>query len=235
MSNNKQLILDFWTNISWKELKGRLHFRVYGDRPVFVLNLDNVPYMIFNNGEMYQVVGDKEEPFTPRVKDDAGNRFTTQDIVQDCLERSARNETGDFEIEYACDVIQTYINAFKETVANDSLFRPIPYFIIFNDRLLKLQYATDRFLYYDDMLEMPVMFRTIDGSLVSNNEFADIGLLQSMDAVQEEEEKPLEIRQYPDVTMEEFVSKHFPDAIRAADHQADTSAPDEEDDMDFPW
>lgn len=27
MSNNKQLILDFWTNISWKELKGRLHFR----------------------------------------------------------------------------------------------------------------------------------------------------------------------------------------------------------------
>lgn len=79
------------------------------------------------------------------------------------------------------------------------------------------------------------MFRTIDGSLVSNNEFADIGLLQSMDAVQEEEEKPLEIRQYPDVTMEEFVSKHFPDAIRAADHQADTSAPDEEDDMDFPW
>lgn len=119
MSNNKQLILDFWTNISWKELKGRLHFRVYGDRPVFVLNLDNVPYMIFNDGEMYQVVGDKEEPFTPRVKDDAGNRFTTQDIVQDCLERSARNETGDFEIEYACDVIQTYINAFKETVAND--------------------------------------------------------------------------------------------------------------------
>ena len=235
MPDKKMLLLNFWTNIRWKDVKGHFRFRVYGNNPFLVLNLDNVPYLIFNDGDMVQVVDGKEEPFTLRVKDDAGNRFTPQDVVQDCMERSARNETDGFEVEYACDLIQAYINAFKETVANSSLVRIIPYFIIFNDRLLKLSYATDKFLFYDDMLEMPVMFRTIDGSLVSNNEFAEIGFWQTVDAVQEKEEKQLEIRQYPDMTMEEFVNKHFPDAIRAADHQADTSAPDEEDAMDLPW
>lgn len=235
MSNNNTLLLDFWTNISWKDIEGHCHFRIYGNLPAMVLTLDNVPYLLFNDGEMYQVVNGKEEPFTLRVKDDAGNRFTPQEVIQDCMERLARNETGGFEVEYACDLIQAYVKAFKETVANSSLARPIPYFIIFNDRLLKLSYATDMFLFYDDELEMPVMFRTIDGSLVSNNEFADIGLYESMDAVQAKKETLLTIQAYPDMSMDAFAKKYFPDATRISDQQPEVLAADEGLATDLPW
>lgn len=235
MSDNKTLVLDFWTNVYWEKVKDYLHFRVYGDKPTFILTPCFMPLITFDDGVVYKIVDGKEIPFTPRIKDKLGNRFTAQDIVQDCLERIARNETDGFEVERACDVIQAYTNAFMESVANDSLVRPIPYYIIFDNRLLKLQYATNRFLFYDDTMEMPVMFRTVDGSLVSNNEFAEIGLLQTMDAVQEKEEKQLEIRQYPDLTKEEFAKKYFPDAVLVDGMQANWTAPEDEDDMDFPW
>lgn len=77
---------------------------------------------------------------------------------------------------------------------------------------MKLEFATDRFLYYDDELEMPVMFRTEDGTLVSNNEFSEIGYLDSLDAIELGEESVLAFEAPPVQSVREFVSSHFPDA-----------------------
>lgn len=51
--------------------------------------------------------------------------------------------------------------------------RTIPYFIFHGGDIAKLAYATNEFLYYEDSNYMPLMFRTVDGTLVSDNEFAD--------------------------------------------------------------
>ena len=53
------------------------------------------------------------------------------------------------------------------------------------------------------------MIRTTDGSIVSNNEFANIGFYQSLDAVQEGKEKQVIFTKLPCVNMSSFVEKYF--------------------------
>ena len=62
--------------------------------------------------------------------------------------------------------------------------------------IARLAYATNWFLYYADGNNMPIMFRTDDGTLISNNEFADIGLFNSKQCVQDGTERILPFTEY---------------------------------------
>ena len=44
----------------------------------------------------------------------------------------------------------------------------VTYFIFHGGDIAKLAYATNEFLYYEDSNYMPLMFRTVDGTLVSD-------------------------------------------------------------------
>ena len=73
---------------------------------------------------------------------------------------------------------------------------PIPYFIFHSGDMARLAYATNEFLYYEDSNGMPLMFRTDDGTLVSDNEFADMGLYESEENVENGTEQILPFTDY---------------------------------------
>jgi len=62
--------------------------------------------------------------------------------------------------------------------------------------MARLAYATNEFLYYEDSNGMPLMFRTDDGTLVSDNEFADMGLYESEENVENGTEHILPFTDY---------------------------------------
>ena len=62
--------------------------------------------------------------------------------------------------------------------------------------IARLAYATNEFLYYEDSNYMPLMSRTVDGTLVSDNEFADMGLYESEENVENGTEHILPFTDY---------------------------------------
>ena len=205
------LLLDFWMQYEEKGRCARKRFTLYGDTPEIRLNLNALPYIHIQNGKMFEIENGNAQPFTPRLKINTGKPFSVEEVLQDVVMRLARNETGVMDPVFVNEVVKTYAEAFHKTIAAHQ-GRNIPYYILFDKRFLKLEFATDRFLYYDDELEMPVMFRTEDGTLVSNNEFSEIGYLDSLDAIELGEESVLAFEAPPVQSVQEFVSSHFPNA-----------------------
>ena len=207
------LILDFWMQYEEEGEYIKKRFMLYGDVPEFRLDLDSIPYLHIQNGRITEIRDGNARPFTPRPKNRTGEPFSVEEVLQDVLLRLARNETGVMEPVFVSEVAKTYVDAFHKAIAAHKR-RDIPYYIIFDRRFLKLAFATDRFLFYDDSLEMPVMFRTEDGTLVSNNEFAEIGYLETVDAVEEGTEVMLEFKTFPDWDVHEFVADRFPTPLK---------------------
>lgn len=206
------LLLDFGMQYEEKGERTRKRFTLHGDAPELRLDMNSFPYIHIQNGKMFEIVNGEAQPFTPRPKNDTGEPFSVAEVLQDLLMRIIRNETGIMELVSVNEIVSAYRKAFRGTIATFRT-REIPYFIIFDKRFLKLVYATDRFLFYDDELEMPVMFRTDDGTLVSNNEFAEIGFWESVDAVKNGAESELEFKTYPDLEIQQFVRYRFPSQL----------------------
>lgn len=59
-----------------------------------------------------------------------------------------------------------------------------------------MDYATDRFLYYLYEYEGILMFRTEDGTVVSDNEFAEMGYWESKENVEKGTEHILAFTEY---------------------------------------
>lgn len=202
------LLLDFWMQCEEKGARTKKRFTLHGEEPELRLDLDGLPYIRIRHGSLFEIEGENIHLFTPRAKNETGEPFSVREVLQDVLQRLARNETGILEPVYVSEIVKTYVGAFRKAIAAHQ-GRDIPYYIIFDGRFLKLEFATDRFLYYDDNLEMPVMFRTEDGTLVSNNEFAEIGYYQSLDAIEQEEEAALTLKPQSEWSLQEFVTNCF--------------------------
>lgn len=203
------LLLDFWMQYEEKGERNRKRFMLYGDTPELRLDLDSLPYLHIQNGRMAEIRNSYAQPFAPRPKNSTGEPFSVEEVLQDVVMRLARNETGAMEPVFISEGVKTYVESFHKAIAIHRE-RKIPYYIVFDRRFLKLVFATERFLFYDDRLEMPVMFRTEDGTLVSNNEFAEIGYLDVIDDVEEGKDSALEFKTYQDWTALEFVDDRFP-------------------------
>lgn len=228
------LLLDFWMQYEESGERTQKRFALYGDAPELRLDLNALPYIHIQNGKIFEIENGNAQPFTPRPKINTGEPFSVEEVLQDVVMRLARNETGVMDPVFVSEVVKTYAEAFHKTIAAHQ-GRDIPYYIIFDGRFLKLEFATDHFLYYDDDLEMPVMFRTKDGTLVSNNEFSEIGYLDSLDAIELGAESVLDFEAPPAQSVQEFVASHFPDAEKDEMHKPANSAVPVDDDDTLPY
>lgn len=97
---------------------------------------------------------------------------------------------------YLDSELENYVALFLQRTAAEFNGRKIPYEILFKEERAHLVFATDQFLYYLDELGCINMFRTCDGTLVSDNEFAEIGFYESTDAIETGEEVKIDFKSY---------------------------------------
>lgn len=153
------------------------------------------PRYFFENTQVYKETDGVISPFPITPVTWYGCQLTADHALEDVLERITRNETGKLSVRDVCLELQEFLDEFKKYPAINGE-RTVPYFIFFCGEIARLEYATNKFLYYADSNDMPVMFRTDDGTLISDNEFADIGLYDSEQRVEEGTEHLLPFTEY---------------------------------------
>lgn len=149
----------------------------------------------FENTQVYKETDGVVSPFQITAVAWAGYQLTADHALNDVIGRISRNETGKLIVHYVCSELQEFLNEFKKYPAIDGE-RTIPYFIFHGGDIARLAYATNEFLYYEDSNGMPLMFRTNDGTLVSDNEFANMGLYESEENVENGTEHILPFTEY---------------------------------------
>lgn len=150
---------------------------------------------LFKNTQVYKEADGVVSPFSITVVNWAGYHLTPDDALKDMFGRISRNETGTLAVHYICPELKEFFAKFQKYPAISSE-RTIPYIIFHNNDIARLMYATNEFLYYADSNDMVLMFRTDDGTLVSDNEFADIGLYESEQNVEDGTEHILPFTKY---------------------------------------
>ena len=141
-------------------------------------------------------------PFVIKAVNWYGVRQTPDDALKDVAGRITRNETGTLTVNDIWPELKEALDEFKKypAITGD---RIVPYFIYHGGDIAKLDYATDRFLYYQYSCEGLLMFRTEDGAIVSDNEFAEMGYWESKENVEKGTEHILPFTEY-DSIMEQW-------------------------------
>ena len=134
-------------------------------------------------------------PFVIKAVNWYGVRQTPDDALKDVAGRITRNETGMLTVNDIWPELKEALDEFKKypAITGD---RIVPYFIYYGGDIAKLDYATDRFLYYLYEYEGLLIFRTEDGTIVSDNEFAEIGYWNSKENVEKGIERLLPFTEY---------------------------------------
>ena len=149
----------------------------------------------FENAQVYKETDGIVSPFQITAVAWAGYQVTADHALNDVIGRISRNETGTLAVHYICPELQSFFDELKKYPAINGE-RTVPYFIFHSGDMARLAYATNEFLYYEDSNGMPLMFRTDDGTLVSDNEFADMGLYESEENVENGTEQILPFTDY---------------------------------------
>ena len=142
----------------------------------------------FDNTQVYKETDGAVSPFQITAVAWAGYQLTADHALKDVIGRISRNETGKLTVHYVCPELQEFFDELKKYPAISGE-RTIPYFIFHGGDIAKLAYATNEFLYYEDSNYMPLMFRTVDGTLVSDNE-------SDLDTITPEIQTPRAVGQY---------------------------------------
>lgn len=175
-----------------QDIPEKRHFEIYADSIRYVDSKSTIPICQAEGITIYEHTHAGKKVFQPQVTTWYGRKVTVEDAFNDVLERLTRNETGEMESLFLDQELQQYIALFFNKIATTFENRQIPYEILFKEGIAKLLLATTLFLYYEDEFGDVNMFRTSDGTLVSDNEFADIGFYESKEAIKngnEEETK----------------------------------------------
>lgn len=159
------------------------HFEIWADNISFKDHENKIPVCTADGILMYEFTGTEKVPYQPNRRDWYGNIITVDDAFYDILGRLTRNETEMLNVIYLDSDLENYVSLFLGRTAAEFSGRKIPYEILFKGGIAQLVLATDQFLYYLDELDFINMFRTCDGTLVSDNEFAEIGFYESEDAI----------------------------------------------------
>lgn len=153
---------------------------------------------ILDDTKVYNVYKEKDgvlSPFVIKAVNWYGVRQTPDDALKDVAGRITRNETGTLTVNDIWPELKEALDEFKKypAITGD---RIVPYFIYHGGDIAKLDYATDRFLYYQYSCEGLLMFRTEDGAIVSDNEFAEMGYWESKENVEKGTEHILPFTDY---------------------------------------
>ena len=149
----------------------------------------------FDNTQVYKKTDGVVSPFQITAVAWEGYQLTADHALNDVIGRISRNEIGKLTVHCVCPELQAFFDELKKYPAINGE-RTVPYFIFHRGDIARLAYATNEFLYYVDSTYMPLMFRTDDGTLVSDNEFADIGLCESEENVENGTEHILPFTDY---------------------------------------
>ena len=153
-------ILDF-------DLEGN-HFIIEADISLRQKADDNMkshwPHYFFENTQVYKEIDEVVSPFPITAVTWYGCQLTADHALEDVVERITRNETGKLTVREVCPELQEFLDEFNKYPAINGE-RKIPYFILLDGDIARLAYATNRFLYYADGNNMPIMFRTDDGTI----------------------------------------------------------------------
>ena len=160
---------------------------------------------ILDDTKVYNVYKEKDgvlSPFVIKAVNWYGVRQTPDDALKDVAGRITRNETETLTVNDIWPEFKEALDEFKKypAITGD---RIVPYFIYYGGDIAKLDYATDRFLYYLYEYEGILMFRTEDGTVVSDNEFAEMGYWESKENVEKGTEHILPFTEY-DSIMEQW-------------------------------
>lgn len=160
---------------------------------------------ILDDTKVYNVYKEKDgvlSPFIIKAVNWYGIQLTPADALKDVAGRITRNETETLTVNDIWPEFKEALDEFKKypAITGD---RIVPYFIYYGGDIAKLDYATDRFLYYLYEYEGILMFRTEDGTVVSDNEFAEMGYWESKENVEKGTEHILPFTEY-DSIMEQW-------------------------------
>lgn len=175
----------FDADISWYKKTGKDRGCQWLERMLHDIKVDN----------MYKETDGVLSPFVIKATNWYGVRQTPDDALQDVAGRITRNERGTLTVNDIWSELEEALDEFKKypAITGD---RIIPYFIYNGKYIARLVYATDRFLYYLYNLEGLLMFRTEDGTVVSDNEFAEMGYWDSKENVEKGIEHSLPFTKY---------------------------------------
>ena len=150
----------------------------------------------FDNTQVYKETDGAVSPFQITAVAWAGYQLTADHALKDVIGRISRNETGKLTVHYVCPELQEFFDELKKISGyqRETNYSVLSFFTA--AIIAKLAYATNEFLYYEDSNYMPLMFRTVDGTLVSDNEFADMGLYESEENVENGTEHILPFTDY---------------------------------------
>lgn len=173
------------------------HFVFHGD--VSIEEIKHIPIDSFDieyeNLAIMEVVDGTEVPFTMTSYTWFGHKLTEEDAIADVISRYSRNETAaqhGFELIFLCDSIKNTIDIYRNNIALNHDGRDIPY-RIFNGpfcNTYELSLATNDFLYYHHDEEI-LMLDTETGGVISDNYFAEVGLVESESNINKGLEKKL--------------------------------------------
>ena len=172
------------------------HFEIWAESISFEDHESNIPACIADDIQMYEFTESGKVPFRPNCRDWFGTLITVEEALDDVLGRLTRNETGTLNMIYLDSELEKYVALYLKRIAAEFDGRKIPYEILFKEERAHLVFATDQFLYYLDELGCVNMFRTCDGTLVSDNEFAEIGFYESEEAIETGDEIKIEFTTY---------------------------------------
>lgn len=153
---------------------------------------------ILDDTKVYNVYKEKDgvlSPFIIKAVNWYGIQLTPADALKDVAGRITRNETETLTVNDIWPELKEALDEFKKypAITGD---RIVPYFIYYGGDIAKLDYATDRFLYYLYEYEGILMFRAEDGTVVSDNEFAEMGYWESKENVEKGTEHILPFTEY---------------------------------------
>lgn len=145
---------------------------------------------------VYEYIEGEKKEFIITTVDWAGRRLNTLDAFNDIISRLSRNETGWMRINNLDISLRNLVETFHRHSALTWEGRNIPYFILFDGYMAALAFATDQFLYYENEMGDILMFSTADGTLISDNEFAEIGFEESQEMSADGQETVLSFTKY---------------------------------------
>ena len=172
-----------------QDVSVKRHFEIYADSIRYVDSESTIPICQAEGITIYEHTHSGKKAFQPQTTTWSGIKVTVEDAFNDVLGRLTRNEIGVMDPLFLDQELQQYIALFFNKIAATFEERQIPYEILFKEGIAKLVLATNLFLYYLDELGDINMFRTSDGTLVSDNGFAEIGFYESEEAIENESEE----------------------------------------------
>ena len=166
------------------EFEGNIEFEDTGNQ--------DCPYVNFYELEIYEIKGEHREKFEPQGYTWSGAEIDCYYAINDVLGRYSRNESGGFVMLFLCDSLKELYDKYKEDIAITIGDLHVPKKILFGSGpdIYDLALVTDKYIYYayEDQF---LMLDSKDGTIISDNYFAEVGCWNSLEEIHKGNEQLL--------------------------------------------